>query len=138
MLEAETDDGAGCPDYLALIVPRAEAASIPISPPYFPKSFVEYVKTHDPAAAARGEGAGNPFWGKKILVVAGREDEVVPWAASERFVEELDVGAGGEGVKGVKEVFVEAGVGHTCSAGMVKEAVRFLWERVLTERVAAA
>ncbi|TFK86707.1 hypothetical protein K466DRAFT_549998 [Polyporus arcularius HHB13444] len=124
----------GCPDYLALIVPRAEASSIPISPPYFPKSFVEYVKTHDPAAA-RGEGAGGAFWGKKILVVAGREDAVVPWAASERFVEELDVGAEGEGVK---EVFVEPGVGHTCSAGMVKEAVRFLWEQVLTERDVAA
>ncbi len=122
---------AGCPDYLALIVPRAEASSIPISPPYFPKTFVEYVKTHDPVAAPRG--ATNPFRGKKILVVAGREDEVVPWAASERFVEELDVGA-----EGVKEVFVEPGVGHTCSAGMVKEAARFLWEQVLTERTAAA
>ncbi|RDX43993.1 hypothetical protein OH76DRAFT_1487426 [Lentinus brumalis] len=81
----------GCPDYLALIVPRAEASSIPIEPPYFPKTFVEYVKTHDPA----GAGAAGAFWGKKILVVAGREDEVVPWAASERFVGELDVGGRG-------------------------------------------
>ncbi|RPD54297.1 hypothetical protein L226DRAFT_616977 [Lentinus tigrinus ALCF2SS1-7] len=121
----------GCPDYLALIVPRAEASKIPIEPPYFPKSFLEFVKTHDPVATPHtaDKRDTNPFRGKKILVLSGKEDEVVPWAASKQFVEELDTG---EEEEGVKEVFVEPGVGHTCSPKMVKMAVRFLWERVLT------
>ena len=52
----------------------------------------------------------------------------MPWSASEKFVEELDVGEEG----GIKEVFVEPGIGHTCSSAMVKEAARFLWDNSLT------
>ena len=97
---------------------------MPVAPPYFPRSFVEHVRAHDPAAAA------DAFRGKRVLVLCGKEDKLVPWAASARFVDALDVGAA-EG--GVKEVIVEEGVGHTCSPAMVKAAVRFLWEHALTQ-----
>ena len=126
---------AGCPDYLSLIIPRAEASSIPVEPPYFPKSFLEFVKTHDPTATPHtaDQMDANPFRGKKILVVSGKEDELVPWTASKEFVDTLDVGE-----EGVKEVFVEPGVGHTCSPKMIKETVKCLWEQVLTKTSADA
>ena len=103
---------------------------MPVAPPYFPRSFLELVRRDDPAAAPHTgtDGERNPFVGKKILVLSGAADTVVPWAASEKFVGELEVGAGG-----VKEAIVEEGVGHTCSPQMVKEAVRFLWEHALTK-----
>ncbi|KAI0749921.1 Alpha/Beta hydrolase protein [Daedaleopsis nitida] len=120
----------GCPDYLTLIRSRAEQSSIPIGPPYFPDSFMVYLKRNDPAATPHtAADAENPFRGKKILVLCGQEDTLVPWSASKQFVEELDVG---EQEGGLKTVVVEPGVGHTCSPGMVKEAVRFLWRNALT------
>ena len=104
---------------------------MPIEAPYFPRSFLEFVKRNDPAASPHtAEDEENPFRGKKILVLCGKEDKLVPWAASEKFVGELDVG---EAQGGLKEVIVEEGVGHTCSPAMVKEAARFLWEHALTK-----
>ena len=121
----------GCPDYLALIEPRAKQSEVPIAPPYFPHSFLAHVRRHDPSAAPHTAAeAENPFRGKQILVLCGKEDKLVPWAASEVFVGELDVG---ENEGGVKEVIIEEGVGHTCSPGMVKESVRFLWDQALTK-----
>ncbi|KAH9933665.1 Alpha/Beta hydrolase protein [Epithele typhae] len=120
----------GCPDYLALITPRAEQSKVPIAPPYFPKSLLEYVAAHDPAAAPHtAADAANPFRGKKVLVLCGGADTLVPWAASRPFVDALDVGPGG-----VKEVVVEDGVGHACSPAMVAAAARFLWENVLERK----
>ena len=109
---------------------RAAESSVPIEPPYFPKSFLEYLKLHDPANVPyTASDASNPYRGKKISVLSGKEDPIVPWTASEGFVEKLNVGEEG----GIKEVFVEPGIGHTCSPAMVKEAVRFLWDNALTK-----
>ncbi|TBU25182.1 Alpha/Beta hydrolase protein [Dichomitus squalens] len=120
----------GCPDYLRLISDRAVQSSIPIEPPYFPKSFLEYLKKHDPANAPyTATDSTNPYRGKKILVLSGKEDTLVPWNASESFVEGLNVG---EEEGGVKQFLVEPGIGHTCSPTMVKEAVAFLWDHALT------
>ena len=124
------DNTPGCPDYLALMSSRAAESSVPTEPPYFPKSFLEYLKLHDPANVPyTASDASNPYRGKKILVLSGKEDPIVPWTASEGFVEKLNVGEEG----GIKEVFVEPGIGHTCSPAMVKEAVRFLWDNALTK-----
>lgn len=114
-----------------MISARAEQSSIPIAPPYFPKSFLEYLKRYDPTNVPyTASDNTNPFRGKRILVLSGKEDMVVPWTVSEGFVEKLNVG---EEEGGVKEVFVEPGIGHTCSPAMVKEAVRFLWDNALTK-----
>ncbi|KAI1786769.1 Alpha/Beta hydrolase protein [Ganoderma leucocontextum] len=121
----------GCPDYLALMSSRAEESGVPIEPPYFPKSFLEYLKRHDPANVPyAASDKTNPFRGKKILVLSGKEDMLVPWTASQAFVEKLNVG---EEEGGIKQVFVEPGIGHACSPAMVKEAVRFLWDNALTK-----
>ncbi|KAI0667819.1 Alpha/Beta hydrolase protein, partial [Trametes maxima] len=124
----------GCPDYLKLIAGRAaENGIVALAPPHFPASFVAYVRAHDPASASftAGDSGANPFWGKKVLVLSGKEDVLVPWSASEAFVGALDVG---ERDGGVKEVVVEEGTGHACSEGMVRRAAGFVWEHALVRR----
>ncbi|KAI0648841.1 Alpha/Beta hydrolase protein [Trametes meyenii] len=119
----------GCPDYLKLMSARAKESGIALAPPHFPASFVGYVRAHDPASTAfTAAGGANPFWGKKVLVLSGKEDVLVPWSASEAFVQGLDVGTE-EG--GVKEVLVEEGTGHACSEGMIRRAAGFVWEHAL-------
>ncbi|KAG1764184.1 Alpha/Beta hydrolase protein [Suillus placidus] len=114
----------GCPDYTKLISQRAASSRIPFSPPYFPTSFKTYIKTHDPAQLAyRAKDASNPFLGKRVLVLSGKEDKLVPWVASAEFVEGLEVGEGG-----VKRVVVEEGAGHECTSGMRREAGLFVRE----------
>ncbi|KAG2338000.1 hypothetical protein BDR05DRAFT_894343 [Suillus weaverae] len=108
----------GCPDYTKLISQRAASSRIPFSPPYFPTSFQKYIKTHDPAQLAyRAKDASNPFLGKKVLVLSGKDERTVPWVASAEFVEGLEVGEGG-----VKRVVVEEGAGHEYTSGMRREA----------------
>ncbi|KAG2151239.1 Alpha/Beta hydrolase protein [Suillus bovinus] len=114
----------GCPDYMKLISHRAQSSDIPLSPPYFPASFKAYIESHDPARLAyRANDASNPFWGKKILVLSGKEDKAVPWAASAEFVEGLEVGEGG-----VKRVVVEEGAVHEYTSEMEREFVSFVRE----------
>ncbi|OJT13891.1 hypothetical protein TRAPUB_9560 [Trametes pubescens] len=118
----------GCPDFLTLMSARAAEHGLAVAPPHFPASLLAYVRAHDPAAAPHTAGAaGNPFAGKKVLVLCGGADTLVPWAAAEKFVGELDVGAG------VKEVWVEEGVGHRCSPGMVQRAAEFVWREALVK-----
>ncbi|KAH9848431.1 Alpha/Beta hydrolase protein [Lenzites betulinus] len=130
----------GCPDFLTLISARAAEHNLALAPPHFPAPLLAYVRARDPAATPHTAGApagANPFRGKKVLVLCGAADALVPWKASERFVGELDVGEGeggeGEGGKegGVKEVWVEEGVGHRCSEGMVRRVGEFLWREAL-------
>ncbi|KAH9914172.1 Alpha/Beta hydrolase protein [Epithele typhae] len=117
----------GCPDYLALVTKRAKAHKLALAPPQLPASLRARIAADDPAAAPyAAAGPENPFLGKKILVLAGKEDRVVPWSAGRAVVEALCVGEGG-----VKEVLVEEGVGHEFSERMVREAARFLWEHGL-------
>ncbi|KAG1785877.1 Alpha/Beta hydrolase protein [Suillus plorans] len=114
----------GCPDYMKLISRRAQSSNIPLSPPYFPTSFMTYVERHDPAQLAyRTKDASNPFFGKKVLVLSGKDDKLVPWVASAEFVDGLEVGEGG-----VKKVVVEEGAGHECTSGMRREAGLFVRE----------
>lgn len=83
----------------------------------------------DPASQAyNSEGLSNPFHGKKILVLSGEADALVPWVASDPFVKALNVGD-----QGVKEVNVLPGVGHECTPEMVTHSGRFVWEHVLSK-----
>jgi len=119
----------GCPDYLHLMSRRAETSGIAFEPPYVPASFLAYVRANDPAYAPYTKpDASNPFLGKKILVLAGAEDTVVPWESSEEFVKNLEVGP-----NGVKKVIVYPDVGHRCTEEMVKETSDFIWEHILSQ-----
>ncbi|KAG7450969.1 uncharacterized protein BT62DRAFT_984275 [Guyanagaster necrorhizus] len=113
----------GCPDYLTLISARAEKFGISLEKSsYLPDSLLVLIQRSDPASTAyRSSDSSNPFLGKKILVLSGADDSLVPWSASEPFVNGLVVGE-----KGVKRVFVQEGVRHKCSPEMVQQLVEFV------------
>jgi len=111
----------GCPDYLALMHNRAEASGLQFGPPILPDSLLELIKKESPVCTPV-EGK-NPFFGKKILVLAGGKDELVPWVFSESFVERIETGE-----EGVKKVVVYPDVGHEFTATMEENVVDFVWE----------
>ncbi|KAH0834800.1 Alpha/Beta hydrolase protein [Lanmaoa asiatica] len=111
----------GCPDYTKLISQRAQIHGVPFEAPYYPLHLKAYVDAYDPASFAfREKGVTNPFLGKRILVLSGAKDNVVPWAASREFVEGLEVGGG------VKKVVLEEDAGHECTPAMIQEAALFV------------
>ena len=103
---------------------RAQRSDIEFSEPHVPASLLDLISAADPAFQNYSTcEASNPFLGKKILVLSGEKDTLVPWMASEKFVESLEVGP-----QGKKVVIVEKGVGHKCTDSMQKEAAKFIVE----------
>ena len=118
----------GCPDYLALMHDRAKASGLQLGPPVFPDSLLEIIEKESPVSISMT--GRNPFLGKKVLVLAGGKDELVPWAFSESFVKRMKVGE-----EGVKKVVIYPDVGHTFTPSMEEDVVDFVWEegcRVMT------
>jgi hypothetical protein len=116
-----------CPDYMKLISRRAKYSNIDLIPPSFPDGLREYIKQHDPAQTPyTASNQSNPFLGKKILVLSGGADKLVPFACSEEFVRNLFVGP-----EGAKEVVVAPDVGHVCTDEMVKHMANFVYEHAL-------
>jgi len=115
----------GCPDYLALMHSRAKASGLQFGPPTLPDSLLEVIKRESPVCTP--VASRNPFLGKKILVLAGGKDELVPWEFSESFVEQIEVGE-----EGVKKVLVYPDVGHKFTASMAEDVVNFVWEECLS------
>ncbi|KAF5382126.1 hypothetical protein D9615_004190 [Tricholomella constricta] len=115
----------GCPDYNKLIALRAQQVGVALEGPTFPKSFKGIVETLDPPFLIKG--AENPFLGKRVLVLSGEADQLVPWEASKEFVlDKLDVGK-----EGVKTVSLYRGVGHECTDAMVQEMAEFIAKHCL-------
>jgi len=111
----------GCPDYAKLIAQRAQTAGVPFAPPYYPEHLRSYVDKHDPASCPfRAKDWSNPFLGKRILILSGGKDTLVPWSVSKDFAEGLYIG------DGVKRVVVEEDAGHECTPVMIKEIVLFI------------
>lgn len=118
----------GCPDYFTLISDRAKAFNVPLdNPKFFPDSLWKIINSSDAAATEYrvGDESKNPFVGKKILVMSGAADKLVPWDASREFVENLNVGE-----TGVKRVMVQEGAGHECTPEMIGEMSHFLHEQL--------
>ncbi|KAH9057891.1 Alpha/Beta hydrolase protein [Lactarius vividus] len=113
----------GCVDIFALLEQGADRLGIPRTAPYFPESLRALVAAYSPTAAPPGA-----FVGKRILVLSGADDTIVPWSASRAFVEALDVGP-----RGKKEVMVLPGK-HGCTDEMRDEMFRFFWEEALVTR----
>jgi len=111
----------GCPDYLALMRDRAKTSGLEFGPPILPDSLLELIERESPVSTpATGR---KPFFGKKILVLAGSRDELVPWVFSESFVERIEVGE-----EGVKKVVVYPDVGHAFTTSMREDVANFVWE----------
>jgi len=118
----------GCPNYLELIKRRAHISSIPFQAPHIPNSLITLINTSDPASKDFNSlNSSNPFLGKKILVLSGKADPLVAWSVCESFVDALEVGP-----EGVKQVFLQEGVGHTCTDEMVDKAAAFIGQHLLT------
>jgi predicted esterase len=94
----------------------------PDKAPYFPQSFRDLLARADIARIC--ESGAKLFQGKKVLVLSGGADELVPWSVSQRFVEDiLDVGE-----DGVSKTIVYDGVGHECTDEMIDNAASFVVE----------
>jgi pimeloyl-ACP methyl ester carboxylesterase len=106
---------------MLLIERRAEHLGIPRTPPYIPVSLRALVRANDTVPAA-----ATAFAGKRVLVLAGADDKLVPWETSRAFVEALDVGRGGR-----KVVVVVPGVKHEFTDGMRESMFEFFWEEAL-------
>ncbi|KAF8550163.1 alpha/beta-hydrolase [Imleria badia] len=116
----------GCPDFTKLMSQRAQFAEVPFEAPYYPLHLKAYVDAYDPASFAFREitdDSSNPFLGKRILVLSGAKDKLVPWSTCKEFVEGLEVGE-----SGVKKVFLDENAGHECTPAMTQEAALFVIE----------
>ncbi|KAI0029763.1 Alpha/Beta hydrolase protein [Vararia minispora EC-137] len=123
----------GCPDYMTLMQLRADKQGVSLGPPYMPASLRATVHASDPPHASyRAADRSNPYFGKKILVLSGADDVLVPWSASRAFVDALVVGEHGR-----KEVMLLEGVGHQYTEAMKWEAFRFVWEEALVVKGSA-
>lgn len=103
---------------------RAATANLPFEPPYMPKSLLTLLDRVDPDSvnySSEEAGADNPYLGKKILVLSGEIDELVPWQCSKTFADNLKVGPHGR-----KEIILEPGKGHETSAFMIGELVKWI------------
>jgi len=93
-----------------------------------PDPLLSYICQHDPTSTPyHAQDASNPFFGKKILVLAGGMDTLVPYSAGEDFVEKLQVGK-----DGVKQVVIVPDAGHECTPAMVAEMARFIEKEALS------
>lgn len=108
-----------------MISDRAEKLGVLVAPPHFPASLLRLIQIEDPVNAKyeSTDPFENPFLGKRILVLAGGKDKLVPWSASEIFVKGLNVGH-----DGAKKVVVVPEAGHECPPVMVQELIEFIWE----------
>jgi fermentation-respiration switch protein FrsA (DUF1100 family) len=111
----------GCPDYLALMHDRAKTSELHFGPPVLPDSLLEVIKRENPMSAS--VTGGSPFFGKKILVLAGGRDRLVPWEFSESFANQVEVGD-----EGAKRVVVYPDVGHAFTVAMEEDVGDFVWE----------
>lgn len=113
----------GCPSYRTLMRQRAASNNLPFEPPYMPATLLDLLSRIDPDSVdfASSDGTNNPFYGKKIAVLHGDKDELVPWESSKDFVDALEVGPDGE-----KKVMIEEGRGHETSQVMIEELAKWI------------
>ncbi|KIK62359.1 hypothetical protein GYMLUDRAFT_242547 [Collybiopsis luxurians FD-317 M1] len=114
----------GCPDYLTLMTARAAKYGISLesASKYLPESLLVLIREQAPPFTPYlVSDKSNPFYGKKILVLSGAADTLVPWEASKAFVDSLNVGPAG-----IKKVIVQPETGHAFTPEMVKEISQFL------------
>ena len=120
------------------------SADNPTGPPAFPISLIAHITKTSPAPPTNTSAVAaavayshtdldariNPFIGKKILILSGAADRLVPWTTSEKFVEALQVGPNGR-----KEIFVQEGVAHDCTEEMEGRLAKFVWQEGLAQVV---
>ncbi|RPB21262.1 hypothetical protein L211DRAFT_851626 [Terfezia boudieri ATCC MYA-4762] len=143
----------GCPDYPALMLHRLKQCKLlpptdnTISTRYLPNSFLDLITSTPPSLSSHPQLAGSPLLtrpgialldalaGKKLLVLSGKQDRLVPAELASGFVQSVRKGVQqvgralfGTGA-GIREVLFE-GVGHEFTEGMAVEVRGFVRERM--------
>ncbi|KAF3932733.1 hypothetical protein ABW19_dt0204889 [Dactylella cylindrospora] len=128
----------GCPDFQSVMTHRAEKSKLKsfkegrfLGSADWPKAFDAAVRKSDPAGvimrdkteAERKKLIEEKLGGKKVLVLSGAADKLVPYACSKPFLELLK--SEGQGIVDVRDIAYE-GVGHDCTEKMVAELVGFV------------
>lgn len=101
----------GCPDFISLMSGRAEPLG-GLTTDKVPVSLAKSINALDPKV--------ENMKGKRILVLSGAKDKLVPFDKGARFVEELKNSAASV------QVEIYPGVGHRCTESMVDELSRFV------------
>src|SRR5579859_770917 len=86
---------------------RLQTSKLPLKPPYLPALFLRVLDRDDPGMILRKTGKiPDTLKGKEILVLSGKEDQLVPWSASNTFIQHLEKDCPGLHVQ------VYGGMGH--------------------------
>lgn len=101
----------GCPDFISLMTGRAERMG-GMTKRMMPDSLRRAVQALDPKVAN--------LRGKRVLILSGEKDKLVPYDKGATFVEEL------KRVASSVQVEIYPGVGHRCTEAMIEELARFL------------
>lgn len=101
----------GCPDFLSLMRGRAEPLG-GLTQDKMPDALSKAIRDLDPKV--------ENMRGKRILILSGAKDKLVPFDKGAAFVEEL------KKVAGSVQVEVYPGVGHRCTETMIEELSRFV------------
>ncbi|KAJ3009209.1 hypothetical protein HKX48_008092 [Thoreauomyces humboldtii] len=115
----------GCGDYLTLMTQRAAKADMGVPPDSdecINGQLVRLVEARDPVNRA------DAFKDKKVLMLNGGADKLVPVRCSDHFVRKVQEGLGREGVF---EVVVEDGVKHEVTEEMQKRTAEWFGKYLL-------
>lgn len=83
-----------CPSYAKLMERRTKTAFVANGPPHVPHSLAHLIARIDPASQPFDvpDPQRNPFWGKRICMLNGGADKLVPFRCAEDFIHRLKVG----------------------------------------------
>lgn len=99
---------------------RLRRSGLPVQPPYLPDSFVRVLERDDPGTILRlTKKIPASLEKKKILVLSGKDDTLVPWSASAEFISLLQRSSD------EIEVKVYDGVRHEYTTEMMNDFVQW-------------
>ena len=81
----------GCPSYIELMEYRLKQQNLPNEEKYLPKTFLDVLERDDPGMILRRTTViPDALRKKSVLVLAGKDDKLVPWVACETFIAKLE------------------------------------------------
>ncbi|KAH7097413.1 hypothetical protein BKA62DRAFT_716621 [Auriculariales sp. MPI-PUGE-AT-0066] len=115
--------GADFEKLMAYRIERTFGAGSTLEPPRYPVILRDFVNSHDPAKSNfQANDSSNPFQGKKILVLSGATDTLVPFSITSEFAGILKSTMGAGSI----EVVVEEGAGHQLTPTATERTAAFV------------